>query len=102
VSLAEIERCLLENPWVKDVAAVGLDDGSRQHVGVVVQLTPAGTAALGRLGRRFFNEALKTALRPRIERVALPRKFRYVDAVPADSQGKRQRALLERLFGSRS
>ena len=102
VSLAEIERCLLESPWVKDIAAVGLDDGARQYVGVVVQLTPSGKSELERLGRRPFNEALKLALRPRIERVALPRKFRYVDVVPADSQGKRQRALLERLFGSRS
>jgi acyl-coenzyme A synthetase/AMP-(fatty) acid ligase len=101
VSLAEIERCLLENPWVKDVAAVSLDDGARQYVGVVVQLSPTGTTELAQRGRRSFNEGLKASLRPRIERVALPRKFRYVDAVPADSQGKRERALLERLFGSR-
>jgi acyl-coenzyme A synthetase/AMP-(fatty) acid ligase len=101
VSLAEIERCLLENPWVKDVAAVGLDDGARQYVGVVVELNSTGTTELARRGRRSFNEALKASLRPRIERVALPRRFRYVDAVPADSQGKRQRALLEGLFGGR-
>jgi hypothetical protein len=70
-------------------------------VGVVIQPSPTGTTELARRGRRSFNEVLKASLRPRIERVALPRKFRYVDTVPADSQGKRQRALLERLFASR-
>ena len=101
VSLAEIECCLLESPWIKDVVAVALDDRARQYVGVVAQLSPTGTAELARRGRRSFNEALKASLRPRIERVALPRRFRYVDAVPADAQGKRQRTLLETLFGSR-
>jgi acyl-coenzyme A synthetase/AMP-(fatty) acid ligase len=101
VSLAEIEHYLLESPWIKDVAAVALDDGVRQYVGAVVQLSPTGATELARRGRRSFNEALKALLRPRIERVALPRKFRYVDALPADPQGKRQRALLEDLFGSR-
>jgi acyl-coenzyme A synthetase/AMP-(fatty) acid ligase len=90
----------LLKPWIKDVA-VALDDGARQYVGVVVQLSPTGTTELARRGRRSFNEVLKASLRPRIERVALPRRFRYVDAVPVDPQGKRQRALLESLFGSR-
>jgi acyl-coenzyme A synthetase/AMP-(fatty) acid ligase len=101
VSLAEIERYLLENTLIKDVAAVALDDNARQYVGVVVQLSSRGAAELARLGRRSFNESLKKSLRQRIERVAVPRRFRYVDAVPADPQGKHQRALLESLFRSR-
>ena len=98
VSLAEIERSLLESPWIKDVAAVALDDGARQYVGVVAQLTSDGAAALASRGRRSFSEALKTALKSRIERVAVPRKFRYVEAIPVDAQGKRQRAILAQLF----
>ena len=34
VSLAEIERYLLETPWIKDAACVALEDGRRQYVGV--------------------------------------------------------------------
>ena len=33
--------------------------------------------------------------------VAIPRTFRYVDAIPVDTQGKRQPAMLEALFGKR-
>ena len=33
VSLAEIERYLLETPWITDAACVALEDGRRQYVG---------------------------------------------------------------------
>jgi acyl-coenzyme A synthetase/AMP-(fatty) acid ligase len=66
-----------------------------------VQLNAVGAAELAHRGRRALNQALKAALRTRIEPIALPRKFRYVDAVPVDAQGKRQRAVLEDLFARR-
>ena len=102
VSLAEIERYLLESPFVRDAAAVALEDGRRQYVGAVVQLDASGKAELERIGRRSFNEDLKAALRSRIERIALPRKFRYVDAIPVDAQGKRQPAIIKQLFAGHS
>ena len=86
VSLAEIERCLLETGWVQDAAAVALDGRTRQFVGVVLQLGSAGAAELKRRGRRAFNEALKTALRSRIEAVAL------APEVPLCRRDSRQRA----------
>lgn len=101
VSLAEIERYLLESPWIKDVAAVALDDGTRQYVGIVARLTADGAAALTSRGRRSFSDALKATLKSRIERVAVPRKFRYVEAIPVDAQGKRQPAILAQLFVTR-
>jgi len=101
VSLAEIERYLCESEWIEEAAAVALDDGGRQYVGVVVQLNAVGAAELAHRGRRALNQALKAALRTRIEPLGLPRKFRYVDTVPVDAQGKRQRAVLKDLFERR-
>ncbi len=101
VSLAEIERYLLATPWVTDAACVALDDGRRQYVGAILQLTAEGAAELDRAGRRSFSERLKAVLRPRIDGVAVPRRFRYVEAIPTDPQGKRQPAMIERLFGTR-
>jgi acyl-coenzyme A synthetase/AMP-(fatty) acid ligase len=101
VSLAEIERYLRESPWIADAAAVALEDGKRQFVGAVVQLSAAGQAEVSRSGSRAFNEALKASLRARLEPIALPRKFRHVDAIPVDSQGKRQAAALQALFALR-
>jgi acyl-coenzyme A synthetase/AMP-(fatty) acid ligase len=98
VSLAEIERYLLETPWITDVACVALEDERRQYIGVVLQLSAHGTAELAGSGRRFLNERLKAVLRLRIDGVAMPRKFRYVEAIPVDTQGKRRHAVIERLF----
>ena len=98
VSLAEIERYLLESPWVRDAAAVALADAARQYVGVVLQLSEPGAREIDLRGRRAFNDALKRLLRDRIEPIALPRKFRYVDQMPTDAQGKRQQAKLKELF----
>jgi acyl-coenzyme A synthetase/AMP-(fatty) acid ligase len=101
VSLAEIERYLRESPWIADAAAVALDDGKRQFIGAIVQLSAAGRAEVAKRGSRAFNEALRTSLRKRLEPLALPRKIRHVDAIPVDSQGKRQAAALQQLFARR-
>lgn len=98
VSLTEIEQLLLESPYVVDAAAVALTDEARQCVAVAIQLSPDGSAKLGAIGRRAFADDLRNALRTRIDAVALPRKLRYVDEIPCDSQGKRTQAEVTRLF----
>ncbi|HVS23842.1 MAG TPA: class I adenylate-forming enzyme family protein [Gammaproteobacteria bacterium] len=101
ISLAEIERHLLATPWVEDAAALAFDSGKRQYVGVVVKLSAAGVEQLRAVGRRRLADLLKQALRPKVEAVALPRKFRYVDEIPINAQGKRIQSGLEELFRSR-
>ena len=98
VSLTEIERCLLEHPWVKDAAAVALEESGRQFVGAVVELADAGHAAVKERGRAALTAVLKAAVRGRVDPVAVPRVFRFPDAMPVDAQGKRQVATLKELF----
>ena len=102
VSLSEIERRLSEHPYVKDAAAVALEDDARQYVGAVVELTPGGQEALAALGLRSVSSALRSSLRGRIDAVALPRAFRFPAAMPVDAQGKRQIAALVDLFRRKS
>lgn len=102
VSLSEIERRLTEHAYVKDAVAVALEDKTRQYIGVVIELTPAGRETLAERGKRAVNSALRSALRGRIEPVALPRAFRYSETMPVDAQGKRQIATLALLFGRKS
>jgi len=98
LSLVDIERQLLASAWVADAAAVALERNARQYIGAVLKLSAAGAAALERLGRRAFAAQLKDLLRPKVEPLALPRKFRYVDEIPTDSQGKRRQAAIRALF----
>lgn len=100
VSLAEIERLALEHEHVVEAAAVALDDRTRQYIGVALQLSPTGKAELTRLGKRAYAEMLRTFLRPKVEPIVLPRKFRFVGELPVNAQGKRIQASIKRLFGA--
>jgi acyl-coenzyme A synthetase/AMP-(fatty) acid ligase len=97
VSLAEIERSLVATAWIADAAVVPMEERGRQYVAAVVKLNDAGRAQLVAGGRRALGEALKKALRAKVERVAVPRKFRYVDEIPVDTQGKRRQQALREL-----
>ncbi len=98
VSLAEIEQHAMAHPWVIDAAAVALDDDARQYIGVVLQLNDDGQAEMQSRGRVDINKQIKKWLRKKTDPVALPRKFRYEDKIPADPQGKRQPTIIRQLF----
>ena len=98
ISLTEIEHLLLEHPFVVAAAAVALADDTRQFIGVALELSRAGAQELARAGRLALNTSLKNSLRSSIQPVALPRKFRYLDEIPVNSQGKRTQAAIEKLF----
>jgi len=100
VSLTEIETALMAHRFVKDAAAVALERRGRQYVGAVVELTVDGRAALAG-GRAALGAELRRAVRGKVDAVAVPRVFRYRDAIPVDAQGKRQVAALAALFARR-
>jgi acyl-coenzyme A synthetase/AMP-(fatty) acid ligase len=70
-------------------------------VGAVIKLNDVGKGQLQELGRRALGDSLKKALGAKVERVAVPRKLRYVDELPLDAQGKRRQAVLRELVRSR-
>lgn len=98
VSLAEIEQCATALPGVLDAAATALDDDSRQYIGLVLVLDKDGQAELKNQGRKERNARIKRSLRAKLDPVAVPRKFRYEDAIPVNPQGKRQPAIIRALF----
>ena len=98
VSLAEIEQCAIGLPTVTDAAATALEDGTRQYVGLVVQLSDGGATELEKLGRKDVGQRIRQALGSKLDPVAVPKKIRYVDAIPVNPQGKRQPAVIRELF----
>jgi acyl-coenzyme A synthetase/AMP-(fatty) acid ligase len=98
VSLAEIEQCAIGLPNVTDAAAVSLEDGARQYVGLVLQLSTAGKTELQQLGRKTMARNIKQALGAKLDPVAVAKKFRYVDVIPVNPQGKRQPDVIRGLF----
>jgi len=98
VSLAEIEQYATQLPSVEDAAAVALEDGVRQYVGLVVQLSEAGMSELESRGRKQLSNSIRQSLRGKLDPVAVPKQFRYIDGIPVNSQGKRQPAVIHKLF----
>lgn len=96
VSLELLERTVIETGLVTEARAVVVQ-GARVTLGLAAVLS-----ALGRtLDRKHLLEQLKTALEGVVERVAIPRKFRFVDALPLNEQGKITEASLLALFVDR-
>lgn len=97
VSLDAIESALLAGGLVREarvLACPGLD-GGRQLLAAFVVPNGDGAGLLAREGKPAMNARLRTLLGASTEAVALPRRWRYLDALPVNAQGKTtQTALL--------
>jgi acyl-coenzyme A synthetase/AMP-(fatty) acid ligase len=98
VSLSAIERGLLATPWIAEARALVVPAGHGERVGVVYVLNEPGRALLQAEGARALHLKLRAALASQLEPVALPRRWRGVDAMPVNTQGKTQEAALRALF----
>ena len=65
---------------------------------VVAALTEAGREKLRHLGKPALVAELRALLFAAVDRVALPRRWRFVDTLPVNAQGKTTEALLGALF----
>lgn len=93
VSLDAVERALREEDDVTDARVVVLpEDGGR--LGAVVQLREDAAAVPP--GARATR--LRQTLAQKLEPLAVPRRFRFVEALPFDARGKTTEAALLGLF----
>ncbi|PCJ59697.1 MAG: aconitate hydratase [Planctomycetota bacterium] len=107
LSLAEMEKRLLKHAFIVDVAVLEILNGgasngkSRTQLGAVLQLNDIGNKFLSENGRLKLANNIKDYLLGHFERILLPRKWRYVEFVPQNQQGKRILAELQHLFKER-
>ncbi len=101
ISLTAIERTLAASPLVREVRLLPFET-SRDELGAIVVPTEEGWAVLHTSGPAALSGRLRELLADSTDRVALPRRWRWVDALPADSQGKVTQAALARIFAARA
>ncbi|KGM54222.1 AMP-binding protein [Lysobacter daejeonensis GH1-9] len=97
VSLTALERQLTALPEVTE-ARVVLIDGPRAELAAVVVLGESAHARLQARARRGVAQALGQALAGGQDAVTRPRRWRFVDALPMNAQGKTTDAALRALF----
>ncbi|MBL0059037.1 MAG: acyl-CoA synthetase [Elusimicrobia bacterium] len=99
VSLTEVEKRLMEHPWIDRAVALCAKPGATPRaLNAGVSLSPSGRNALAREGRSRFSSTLRSALRRRLDDAAVPKYFRFLDRLPMDAQGKVSKEAVERLF----
>lgn len=99
ISLCEVEAALLLDPMVAECAVVPLEINSRQYLGAVIVPSAATAERIGKIGEPGVKRAIRDGLRGRVEAVAIPRRLRFVEDIPVDSQGKRAQQLLRARLG---
>jgi len=78
--------------------AVVAPTGDRQRIAAFIVPTAAGAELLAREGKMALNNRLRAALAATVAAVALPRRWRYLDRMPVNAQGKTTLAALEALL----
>ncbi|MBW3164028.1 AMP-binding protein [Ferrimonas balearica] len=97
VSLPHMEAHLLSHEWVQQAALVMLP-GARPQLGAVLVLTETGEQNRQQQGNFAFAQQLKTHLFSQFERVTLPRRWRYLEYLPVNAQGKLPQQVLREQF----
>lgn len=101
VNLNQIERHLIDHPWVLEARIIVLNNktnGLRKILAAVVIFTPNGEQYFLENGKLAINNGLKQHLLNDIERICLPKKWRYLAQFPYNSQGKLVLSDLEKMF----
>jgi acyl-CoA synthetase (AMP-forming)/AMP-acid ligase II len=103
ISLDAIEAALLAGGLAREarVLACPHDGQGRQVLAAFVVPSDAGRAVLDDGGKTALNARLRAQLAPGLDAVALPRRWRYLDALPVDARGKTTAAQLLALLDAR-
>lgn len=99
ISLSAIERLLEQQPGVAQVRVIMLPERG-DRLGAVVVLDNDGNKRLVDQGKNGINQQFKNALESTVDRVAIPRYWRYLGELPRNRQGKTTQADLAQLFST--
>lgn len=89
LALPDLESRLASHPWIKACVAAAITNaqGRRTVIGVLVVPTLAGWSAVQN-NRRAASDVLRQHLADHFDAVLLPRRWRFVEALPYNERGK--------------
>lgn len=98
VSSSQLVAFIKESGLVEDCLISDLENGRRSQLGAVLRLSAIGLQLLETNGRLKLVNSLKESLRGKVNSIAIPRRWRFVDEFPRNSLGKVVKADLDGLF----
>ena len=101
ISLDAIEAALMRCDLVIEARVLLCDalPGERQKLAAFIVASGSGRTVLADGGKLAMNGLLRAALGGAIDAVALPRRWRYLEQLPVDAQGKTKHEQLLDLLG---
>ena len=97
ISMTEVENRLLDSGLVADVKVVAMED-RRQYLAAALELNAAGKAKFEGCKKLEINKFFHDYLMQYFENVVIPKKWRFLDRLPADVQGKKHKEDIVALF----
>ncbi|MDR2842042.1 MAG: acyl--CoA ligase [Spirochaetaceae bacterium] len=98
ISLTEVEKRLSQSGLVEDVCVVALQD-HRQYLAAAIVLNNDGKQKFENSQKITINKFFSEYLLQFFENIVIPKKWRFVDRIPLDTQGKKKKLEVEALFG---
>lgn len=99
ISVTEVENRLLQSGLVSECSVVPMSD-RRQYLVAAVVLNEAGNKKFENTEKYLINRYFHDHLLQFFENVVLPKKWRYLDELPKDLQGKKKKPEIQKLFAS--
>lgn len=100
ISLVEVEKRLEQLSWINECAVIPFEEPNRLILASVIVLSDEGKQMLNSVGKGKFWLLLRNELRKWLEPIAIPRRFRLVEEIPLNSQGKRLTPQIEQIINA--
>ena len=97
VSLTEIESRILGSGLASDASVIALTE-KRQYLAAAIVLNEKGKNEFSNLEKKDINKYWKDYLSKYLEYVVIPKKWRYLEEIPKDVQGKKKKEDIKNLF----
>ncbi len=101
ISMTEVEGRLLETGLVEDVKVVALSNDVRQYLAAALVLNEKGREQFKDTEKFKINRYFHNFLMKYFENVVIPKKWRFMDKLPTDVQGKKHKLEIMALFDNR-
>jgi len=99
ISLVEMESRIIQSDLVSDVCVIRMDD-KRQYLAAVIAFNDKGKDRFSGLEKNEINNFWRNYLIQYFDNIVIPKKWRYLEAIPVNSEGKKVMEDIKQLFSS--
>jgi acyl-coenzyme A synthetase/AMP-(fatty) acid ligase len=97
VSLPEMEDRILKSGFVSDVCVIPMED-KRQYLAAAIVFNAKGKEKFAGKEKIEINKFWREFLQEFFDNMIIPKKWRYTETLPSDTQGKKKREDIQKLF----